>query len=195
MKRQLNREVTMTVSPAVMNAKRLNCHAISRSGVTLKYSLESSASPAGMRPLRNHEIAAAGATTSQKDKKVCMMMLRASSSQLGAAYRRISAVRLSSVQRPPRRAGAPSHISCEPTLVRMGVKRSDPAAAAPPHIVGNRGSHSDLAPALEANWADMQILSRPPRRVNVGSGLDGDVILDGHQIQRPGEISVVRALK
>ena len=31
------------------------------------------------------------------------------------------AVRFSSVQRPLRRAGAPSHISCEPTSLRMGV--------------------------------------------------------------------------
>ncbi len=30
-------------------------------------------------------------------------------------------MRFSSVQRPLRRAGAPSQISCEPTLARMGV--------------------------------------------------------------------------
>ena len=58
---------------------------------------------------------------SQKDRKICIRMLRVSSSQIGYAYWQMFAVRFSSVQRPLRRAGAPSHISCEPTSLRMGV--------------------------------------------------------------------------
>ena len=58
---------------------------------------------------------------SQKDRKICIRTFRISSSQIGDAYWQAIAVRFSSVQRPLRRAGAPSHISCEPTLVRMGV--------------------------------------------------------------------------
>ena len=63
------------------------------------------------------------------------------------------------------------------------------------HIVGDGGSHSDLAPACEVNRADMQGLSRPTRGLNVRSGLDGDIVVDGDQIQRPGQVSIVRALK
>ena len=78
---------------------------------------------------------------------------------------------------------------------KNGGERSDPAPAAHRHIVRDGGSHSDLAPALEVNGADLQVLPRPPRRVNVGSGLDGDIIVDGDQIQRPGQVCVIRALK
>ena len=95
-------------------------------------------------------------------------------------------MRFSSVQRPLRRAGAPSHISCEPTLVRMGVNGSDPRAAAHRHIVGDGGSHPDLATALEVNRADMQVLPRPFGRLDVGSSLNGDIVLDGEQVQGPG---------
>ena len=41
----------------------------------------------------------------------------------------------------------------------------------------------------------MQGLSRPTRGLNVRSGLDGDIVVDGDQIQRPGQVSIVRALK
>ena len=39
-----------------------------------------------------------------------------------------------------------------------GGERSDPGAAAYRHIVGNSGPHPDLAAALEANRADVEIL-------------------------------------
>ena len=74
-----------------------------------------------MKPRASHEIAAAGTTISQKDRKTCIRMLRVSSNQTGYLYRQMLAVRFSSVQRPVRRAGAPSHISCEPTSPRIGV--------------------------------------------------------------------------
>ena len=69
------------------------------------------------------------------------------------------------------------------------------AAAAHRHIIGDGGPHPDLATALEVNRTDVQVLPRPPRRLNVGSGLDGDIVLDGDQVQRPGKLSIVRALK
>src|SRR5215470_6421913 len=94
---------------------------ISNSGVTRKYSSNRLASPAGIRLLANHKIAAVGSATSQKAIKICTRILAVSNSQIGDAYWQVFAVRLSSVQRPLKRAGAPSHISCEPTLVRMGV--------------------------------------------------------------------------
>src|SRR5215475_3710527 len=74
-----------------------------------------------MRPLTDHKIAAVGSTTTQKAMKICMRILAVSNSQIGDAYWQVFAVRLSSVQRPLNRAGAPSHISCGPTLARMGV--------------------------------------------------------------------------
>src|SRR4051812_20293393 len=74
-----------------------------------------------MRPPASHKIAEVGTTLSEKNMEICIRMLRVSSSQIGYAYRQAFAVRLSSVQRPLRRAGAPSHISCDPTSLRMGV--------------------------------------------------------------------------
>ena len=41
----------------------------------------------------------------------------------------------------------------------------------------------------------MQVGPRPPRCLNVGSGLDGDIIFDGDQIERPGKLAILRALK
>ena len=62
-----------------------------------------------------------GAAMRQKERKTCISILSASSSQKGCAYWQALAVRFSSVQRPLKRAGAPSHISCAPTSLRMGV--------------------------------------------------------------------------
>src|SRR5262245_1264863 len=88
-----------------------------------------------------------------------------------------------------RAAAAEARRSSFPHLLRThagknGGERSDPTAAAYRHIIGNGGSHPDLAPALDVNRADVQMLPRPPRRLNVGSSLDGDIIIDGDQIQR-----------
>jgi hypothetical protein len=41
----------------------------------------------------------------------------------------------------------------------------------------------------------MQGLSRPTGGLNVRSGLDGDIVVDRDQIQRPGQVSIVCALK
>ena len=41
----------------------------------------------------------------------------------------------------------------------------------------------------------MQVLPRPPHRSDVGPGLDGDIILDGEQVQGTGQVGVVGALK
>ena len=132
---------------------------------------------------------------SQKDMKICIATLSASSNQIGDAYRQVSrcAPEL-------RAAAAEARGSSFPHLVRThagenGGERSDPTPAANRHIVGDGGAHSDLAPAFEVNRADMQGLSRPTRRLNVRSGLDGDIVVDGDQIQRPGQVSIVRALK
>ena len=57
------------------------------------------------------------------------------------------------------------------------------------------GPHSDLASALEANRADVQVLPRPPRRLDVGPARDGDIVLDEEQVQGPGQGSIVCALK
>jgi hypothetical protein len=62
-----------------------------------------------------------GSKLSQKKMKICIRTLSVSSCQIGCLYRQVFAVRLSSVQRPLRRAGAPSHISCEPTSLKIGV--------------------------------------------------------------------------
>src|SRR6516165_10013603 len=94
---------------------------MSNSGATRKYSSETLASPAAIRLLANHKIAAVGTTTSQKHMKICIRILAVSSNQIGDAYWQVFAVRVSSVQRPLSRGGAPSHISWEPTLLRMGV--------------------------------------------------------------------------
>ena len=68
-----------------------------------------------------------------------------------------------------------------PNLLRADVsqdgrERSDPAAAANPHIVGDGGSHSDLATAFKVDRADEQILPGPSRRLDVGAGLDSDIV-------------------
>ncbi len=50
-----------------------------------------------------------------------MRILSASINQNGRADAQLFAVRFNSVQRPLKRAGAPAHISSEPTLLSMGV--------------------------------------------------------------------------
>src|SRR6476620_411271 len=94
---------------------------MSDSGVVQKYSSEWPASAVPIRPLVPHTIVAVGTTTSQQDMKICVRIFAVSSTQIGDAYWQVFAARLSSVQRPPRLAGLPSHISWEPTLLRMGV--------------------------------------------------------------------------
>src|SRR5262245_371093 len=121
MKRQPSREVTTIVPQLVMNAPMARLEAISDSGVILKYEPGNSMSSTRKKPRVHHRIAAAGTTSRQKDVMICMRMLTLSSSQIGAAYRQIAAGRLSFAQRPLSRAGAPSHISCGPTSLRMGV--------------------------------------------------------------------------
>src|SRR4249919_1938878 len=86
MKRQPSREVTMTVTQLTTNESRARCQTISNSGVTLKYSSESSASPAGSKARASQKSAAVGTTMSQKDRKICIRRLRVSSSQIGYAY-------------------------------------------------------------------------------------------------------------
>src|SRR5271169_6004562 len=76
-----------------------------------------------------------------------------------------------------------------------GSERSDPSAAAHRHIVGDGGPHPDLATTLKVNRADEQVLTRPTRRLDVGPGLDGDIVLDGDQVQGSRYDSIVRALK
>src|SRR4249919_687905 len=90
-----------------------------------------------------------------------------------------------------RAAPADARGSSFPYLLRAyvgedGGERSDPRAAAHRHIVGDGGSHPDLATALEVNRADMQVLPRPFGRLDVGSSLNGDIVLDGEQIHGPG---------
>ena len=99
-----------------------------------------------------------------------------------------------------RAAATESRRGALPHLLRThvaedGSKRGDPGAAAHRHMVGDGCPHSDLAAALEVNRADMQLRPHPPRHVYVGAGLDGDIVLDGEQVQRSGELHVVRALK
>ena len=79
-------------------------------------------------------------------------------------------------------------------VVEDGSQRSDPAPAAHRHMVGDARPHADLAAALEVNRANMQLLPHPPRHGQVGSGLDGDIVLDGEQVQRSGELHGVRAV-
>src|SRR6516162_1746907 len=74
-----------------------------------------------MKPRANHKIAAVGTTVRQKERMIPIRMLSVSSKHFGYPYRHMLAMRFNSVQRPVRRAGDPSHISCEPTSLRMGV--------------------------------------------------------------------------
>ncbi len=76
-----------------------------------------------------------------------------------------------------------------------GSEGSYPGAAAHRHMVGDGGPHSDLAATLEVNRTDMQLRPHPSRQVDIGSGLDGDIVLDGEQVQRSGELRVVRAVE
>jgi hypothetical protein len=57
------------------------------------------------------------------------------------------------------------------------------------------GPHSDLAAALQVDRAHPQMLARPANCLNVGAGLDRDVVLDSDQIKRPGKVSIMSALK
>ena len=94
---------------------------ISYSGVTLKKLLDTSASATGVKSRANHRIMAAGTTLIMQNTPICMKTLQVSKNQIGRVSRQALAVRRSSVQRPIRRAGAPSQISCVPTSRRMGV--------------------------------------------------------------------------
>src|ERR1700730_10522105 len=97
MKRQPSKEVTTRATQVVMYVQRVSCQTISNGGVTLKYSPESSASPVGIKARANQEIAAAGSTISDKDRKICMRMLKVSNSQVGHPYWEGVAGRFSSV--------------------------------------------------------------------------------------------------
>src|SRR5215213_7383360 len=97
------------------------CQAVSNNNINLEGEPEISDSPARMKPRASHMIVAVGTILSQKNMKTCIRILRVSNSHVGDAYRQVFAVRFSSVQRPMRRAGEPSHISCEPTSLRIGV--------------------------------------------------------------------------
>ena len=171
------------------------CQTISCSGVILKYSLRELCFSDGYEGDGDQVTAAVGTTRSQKSRKICIRMLRVSMNQNGYAYRQLLAVRFSSVQRPLNRAGAPSHISSEPTSLRMGVNGVTQVPRPTVTWLAIGCPHSDLAAALEVNRADMQLLPYPPRHVYVGSALDGDIVLDGEQVERSGERCVVRALK
>ena len=98
------------------------CKTIPCRSATSKYPLARSASPTKMKVAAHHETAAAGRTRRQNSRTTCMRMLSASRSQNGNTYWQLLAVRFSSVQRPPNRAGAPCHISSGPTSLRTGVK-------------------------------------------------------------------------
>ena len=157
MKRQLSSEVTTMVSPGgderVEGQAPDDLEQRRRSEIV---AVKTRRPRQAVKPRANHKIAAVGTTLRQKNKKICIRMLRVSSNQIGCAYRQAPAVRFSSVQRPVRRAGAPSHISCGPTSAEDGGERSDPGAAAHRHVVGDGGPHPDLAAALEVNRADVQ---------------------------------------
>src|SRR5262245_5060863 len=121
MKRQPSKEVMTIVLQVAMNAPRARFQTTSDSGANLKYEPGSSTSSVSMKPRTNHRIAAAGTALRQKNMTICIRMLRVCSNQIGPAYWHIVAVRFSSVQRPLGCAGDPSHISCEPTSLRIGV--------------------------------------------------------------------------
>src|SRR5688500_5067572 len=113
-------EVTTRVTQVVMNASRIKGQRLSNNDVRLK-SEAVNVSPVRMKPLANQTITAMGTALSQKKTNCCITMLTVSSNQIGYAYWHVFAVRFNSMQRPVRRAGAPSQISCEPTLSRIGV--------------------------------------------------------------------------
>ena len=52
-----------------------------------------------------------------------------------------------------------------------------------------------LQPLSRRTGPTCRDLPRPPRRLDVGPGLDGDIVLDGDQVERPGQGSIVCALK
>src|SRR4029079_13515476 len=111
MKRQPRVAVTTTLTQLVTNPDRAKRQTISSGGVTAKYPLWRTALPGNMTPRATQEIAMVGATLSQKFRKPCIRTLTISSNQIGCVYWQALAVLFSSVQRPARRAGAPSHIS------------------------------------------------------------------------------------
>ena len=80
-------------------------------------------------------------------------------------------------------------------VVQDGRERSDPAATAHPDIVCDGSAHSDLATAFKVDRPDEQALAGPSRRLDVGAGLDSDIVLDDNQVQWPRQIRVRRALK
>src|SRR4029450_1911417 len=121
MKRQSNKEITTIATQVVMNASRARRQTISSNGVALKYASDSAVLPAKVNSRTNKKIEEVGTTLSNKKRKICMRTLSVSSNQIGYEYWQMFTVRFSSRHRPVRRAGDPSHISCEPTSLRMGV--------------------------------------------------------------------------
>ena len=98
------------------------CQTISSSGAIMKYSPAKSPSLDGMKVAANHITAAVGTIRSKRSRKICIRILTVSMNHNGYASRQLSAARFSFAKRPTGRAGAPSHISSQPTLLRMGVK-------------------------------------------------------------------------
>ena len=86
------------------------------------------------------------------------------------------------------------HLVCA-HIAEDGREGRDPGALAHRHVVGDAGAHPDLASALKADGADVQVLADPSRRMHVGAGLDGDVIPDRDQVERPGQVGVVGTLQ
>src|SRR4026209_2884920 len=74
-----------------------------------------------MKLLANHRITAMGTALIQKKTTCCIGRLTGSRTHIGYAYWHLFAVRFNSIQRPLRRAGAPSQISCEPTSLSIAV--------------------------------------------------------------------------
>src|SRR5436190_13637898 len=122
MNRQPRTEVTTIVAQVVTNAYTASGQTTSNNvEIDLRSVSKRAVSLAMMNPFVNQKIAATGRAVSQNVMNICMRTLTVSRIQIGYLYRQAFAVRLSSMQRPVRRAGAPSHISPGPTSLRMGV--------------------------------------------------------------------------
>src|SRR6185369_3602739 len=80
-------------------------------------------------------------------------------------------------------------------VVENGRKRGDPGSASHSNIAGNGGLHSDLATPLDANRTDVQVLPGPSRGMNVCSGLYCDIVLNGDQVKRSGQVNICPILK
>jgi hypothetical protein len=58
-------------------------------------------------------------------------------------------------------------------------------------MIGNPGPHSDLAATLQVNRTDVQFLPNPSRQVDVGPGLDRNIIFYGKQVKWPEKFCVM----